>query len=121
MHRREVVLRPDVATDIHGGSLKPYLNFTAVRVTSEGIRQAGTEFPTRGDGTPGALDCCDGGVNILRPRKAKPKVNDAAGGTGAGGTFLKRKNIVLPGPQDLHHRFTAKIFAHPKDGAIERK
>jgi hypothetical protein len=46
-------------------------------------------------------------------------MNDAAGGTGGGGSFLKREYVVLPGPQDLNRGFTTKILAYPKDGVIE--
>ena len=90
--------------DIRCASLKPYLNFIAIWVTNEGVRQAGTEFATRSDDTPSALDRCHSHVNIFRRGKSKPKVNDPTGAPAPAGRFSNARTSYC----------IAKIFTHAK-------
>ena len=48
------------------------------------VRKARTELTTRSDGTSGAFDCCNGGVNVFCSDESKPKMDDPARDTGAG-------------------------------------
>ena len=104
-------IRHDPGRCIRRDSLKPYLNFVAVRIANEGVRQTRAEFATRSDRTPRVLDRYHGRIDIFRAGKPKPKVNDSAGGARAGRALLKRQDIILPGTQHLNGGRCENILA----------
>jgi hypothetical protein len=100
-------------------SLKPDLNFVAIRIGDVGVGEAWGELATMEQAPSGAFDVGDGTIDVIGVHQSKAEMSDAATETSRGRVLREGEDVVPTRRLSVDEPISAPVLTQTEDLLVE--